>query len=201
MTRSKILVVDDNPVFRENAKRNIKKFDVVTASTIPAAIQMIDNNGISLIVVDIKLKGKSRGFNIFKELFCRGESIPGILITGHGWADYDEKYFTSLGAIKILAKGGGQGPLSERIELEAVKILDDENSPFVLAESHMKQEGLENKNMTYNNETKTMSDWLNVAKNTATTPEERKAIMKDIAQVCNKYSQHNDDADYVFPRV
>ena len=200
MTRTRILVVDDELRFLEKVKQNIKKFDVVTASTIPEAIQMIVNDGISLIVADIKLKGKSRGFKIFSELFCRGESIPGILITGYSLTEADKKYFTLLGAIKILEKGGGQGTLSERVEREAVNILDDKDSPFVSAERRIKQDGLENKNMTYNKKTKKISDWLGVVKKPATTPEEKIAIVKNIAKVCNKHSQHNDGTDYVFPR-
>ena len=201
MTRIRILVVDDELTFLEKVKQNIKKFDVVTASTIPEAIHMIVNGGISLIVADIKLKGKSRGFKIFNKLFCQGELIPGILITGQSLTEADKKYFTSLGAIKILEKGGGQGTLSERIEREAANILDDEDSPFVLVERRIKQEKLENKNMTYNEKTKKISYWLGMLKKPSTTHKEKKAIMKNMAKIYNKYSQHNDNTDYVFPRV
>ena len=54
--------------------------------------------------------------------------------------------------------------------------------------------------MTYNKKTKKISDWLGVVKKPATTPEEKIAIVKNIAKVCNKHSQHNDGTDYVFPR-
>ena len=197
--KSQILIVDDELEFLERTKRNIKKFCVVTTSTIPDAIQIIRNGGISLIVVDIKLKGSSRGFKIFNELFFRGISIPGILITGHAFTNTDKRYFASRGAIRILNKGVGKGPLSARIEQEAVKILAEENSPFILYERRITQDSLGYKNMMYGGDTKKISDWLDVVKTPETPPEEKTAILRNIAEACKKYSQHQNDADYTFP--
>ena len=197
-SKPRILIVDDEPGFLEKARRNIKKFEVVTALTIPDAVRIISNGGISLIVADIKLKGDARGYAIFDELFHRGESIPAILITGNELRDDDEEYFSSRGAIRTLKKGGGKGTLSARIEETATVILDDENSPFVLFERRIRNEELECENMAHAGSTAEISEWLAVAKK-ETSVEERIVILKKIAVVCNKYMQHRDSTDYVFP--
>ena len=197
-SKPRILIVDDEPGFLEKAKRNIKKFEVVTAPAIPDAVRIISNGGISLIVADIKLKGDARGYEIFDELFHSGESIPAILITGNELRDDDEEYFSSRGAIRTLKKGGGKGTLSARIEGAATVILDDENSPFVLFERRIRQEKLEYQNMTHAGSTAEISEWLAAAKK-ETSVEERAVILKKVAAVCNKYMQHRDSTDYVFP--
>ena len=198
MTRPKILIVDDELDFLKRARRNIKEFEVETASTIPDALQLIGNGGIKLIVTDIKLRGQERGYEIFELLFRNGEAIPVILITGYDLTDDDVKHFKSLGAVEILSKAGEKGPLSKAIERAATRIFKDKNSMFVLFEKKIWQEDLQNKNMTYAGSTKKISEWVEIVKS-ENNPNERARMLKELALVCNRHGRHRDSSDYVFP--
>ena len=195
----RILIVDDEEDFLVRAKRNIKKFEAVPASTVTEALQLISDGGISLIVADMKLRGRERGYEIFDALFRNGEAIPVILITGYELTDTDERHFKSLGAIEILVKAGEMGPLSKVIEQTATRILADENSRFSQVEKKIWQEDLQDKRMTHGGSTNAISAWLEIAKKPAISDDERKAILKGMASACDRYVQHRDSTDYAFP--
>ena len=200
MTASlKILMIEDDIVFSERAKRNIKKFEVKTVSTISDALQSIQNGEISLIVADIKLKNQERGDEILESLFHNGEAIPVILMTAFDLTDEDKRHFKSLGVIEILSKAGENVPLSKAIERTATHVLNNKNNRFVLFEKNVWQEGLQNKNMAYSGLTKKISEWLEIAKS-VDDQNKRTAMLQELALVCDKYHRHKDNRDYVFPR-
>jgi len=199
--KRKILVIDDDQIFLRRTKKNIKKFDVETTTTVSGAINVINKGGISFIVVDIKLRGGARGYAIFSKLFFKGTAVPGILITGHQLTKTEKTYLASLGALEILQKGGGTGSMSSRIEQSAIKILKNRNSKFIAITRRIEGYKLENKNMMYREKTMPIHKVIAHLKRSHLPIEEEDLVIRDISLICNAHLKHEDHSDYIFPQI
>jgi len=83
--RHKILVVDDDTDVLETRKIVLEhnNYEVVTASNIKVAEEILENNGIELIILDVMMENDSDGFNFAQKLKSNNKfkQIPIILAT------------------------------------------------------------------------------------------------------------------------
>jgi two-component system OmpR family response regulator len=83
--RHTILVVDDDPHFRElyHTALRIRGFNVATASDGLAALEVIDNRLPSLIILDLNMP-RVDGWDVLRELHSNESTraIPVIVVTG-----------------------------------------------------------------------------------------------------------------------
>jgi DNA-binding response OmpR family regulator len=82
--RHSILVVDDDPLFRELYRTALRfeGFDVSTASDGVAALRSIERNPPSLVVLDVNMPGLD-GWGVLKELSSHDatRALPVIVVT------------------------------------------------------------------------------------------------------------------------
>jgi response regulator RpfG family c-di-GMP phosphodiesterase len=83
--RHKILVVDDDTDVLETRKIVLEhnNYEVVTASNVKVAEEILENNGIELIILDVMMENDSDGFNFAQKLKSNDKfkKIPIILAT------------------------------------------------------------------------------------------------------------------------
>ncbi len=83
--RHKILVVDDDTDVLETRKIVLEhnNYEVVTASNIKVAEEILENNKIELIILDVMMENDSDGFNFAQKLKSNNKfkQIPIILAT------------------------------------------------------------------------------------------------------------------------
>lgn len=83
-----ILIVDDDPTIRRVLEDLLKKegFNVLSALNVDAALPLIDQRDLDLIVTDLKMPGKS-GMDLLTAVRERRPSLPVIMITAFGNVD------------------------------------------------------------------------------------------------------------------
>ena len=128
----KILIVDDDPSILEvlDARLSASNFKVLKAKDAAGAEQILNaQNGIDLLVSDIKMPGKS-GMELFTDIRKSLPNLPVIFLTAYGTipdavdaiklgaADYISKPFDGLELIKkinsmmaLRGTGAGTGPM------------------------------------------------------------------------------------------
>ena len=82
MDNRPILVVDDDADFAEAMQESLEQRDyqVKLAGTGEQAISLIDNNGINIVLLDIRLPNMS-GIQVYRYLRLHRPSLPVIFIT------------------------------------------------------------------------------------------------------------------------
>lgn len=80
-----ILLVDDEPAFRESSHRLLKRrgLDVLTAENGQAALDVLNRSAVDLIVVDLKMPMMG-GEEFLRRAHPLYPEIPKIVLTGHG---------------------------------------------------------------------------------------------------------------------
>ena len=100
----KVLVVDDEPIVRESIRDWLKDagYQVATAETGEEALEMVEKQDFSVMVLDLRLPGKS-GITVLKEVKTQRPWIKSIIITAYPSAETTAEA-TKLGAIDYLIK-------------------------------------------------------------------------------------------------
>ena len=79
----KILVVDDENIVLESCKRVLgDSFEVVSAKSADAALEVLGRETVGLILLDIKMPGKD-GISLLKEVKEKWRNIPVIVMSGY----------------------------------------------------------------------------------------------------------------------
>ncbi len=96
MKRSKILLVDDEPVFTANMSKLLSNrgYRVKTAASGQAAIGLLEEENFDVIVLDLKMPGMD-GIATLREIQKMGRFTETLILTGHGSID------TALEAVKL----------------------------------------------------------------------------------------------------
>jgi len=82
-TRARILVVDDDPVSRVTlAALLADDFEVVTASSARAAIEILDRRPIDVLCTDYEMPDMN-GAQLLDLVFSRFPCVAGVVVTGH----------------------------------------------------------------------------------------------------------------------
>ncbi len=99
-----ILIVDDEPIVREAISDWLKDagYEVMTAESGEAALELIAKQDFSVMVVDIRLPGMT-GINVLKEVKAVRPGIKSIVITAYP-TDETAAEAKKLGAIDFLVK-------------------------------------------------------------------------------------------------
>jgi len=104
MLENSVLIVDDEPIVRESIRDWLKDagYQVATAENGEEALEMIKKQDFSVMVLDIRLPGKT-GITVLKEVKGQRPWIKSIIITAYPSAETTSEA-TKLGAIDYLIK-------------------------------------------------------------------------------------------------
>jgi DNA-binding NtrC family response regulator len=99
-----ILVVDDEAIIRESIRDWLKDvgYRVETAKTGEEALEMIEKQDFSVIILDVRLPGKS-GVTVLREVKAVKPQIKSIMITAYPSAELAAEA-KKLGAVDYLIK-------------------------------------------------------------------------------------------------
>jgi putative nucleotidyltransferase with HDIG domain len=88
MAREKILIVDDEEMIRDLCYHILSSegYEVSTASSGTAALDVLAQDDLDLLITDIKMPGMD-GLELFERVRQRNQDIVTIFITGHGTLD------------------------------------------------------------------------------------------------------------------
>lgn len=104
MEENSVLIVDDEPIVRESIRDWLKDagYEVATAETGEEALEMIKKQDFRVIVLDVRLPGKT-GMTVLKEVKALKPEIKSIVITAYPSAELATEAM-KLGAIDYLIK-------------------------------------------------------------------------------------------------
>jgi sulfite reductase subunit B len=104
MVGRSVLVVDDEPIVRESIRDWLKDagYQVATAESGEEALEMVEKQDFSVMVLDIRLPGKT-GITVLKEVKSQRPWIKSIIITAYPSAETTSEA-RKLGAIDYLIK-------------------------------------------------------------------------------------------------
>ena len=104
MLENSVLIVDDEPIVRESIRDWLKDagYQVATAESGEEALEMIERQDFSVVVLDIRLPGQT-GITVLKEVKAQRPWIKSIIITAYPSAETTAEA-KKLGAIDYLIK-------------------------------------------------------------------------------------------------
>jgi DNA-binding NtrC family response regulator len=87
----KILVVDDEGIVLESCRRVlVDRFEVITASSADAALDVLRREPVEMILLDIKMPVKD-GMSLLKEVKEKWPNIPVIVMSGYATTETVEQ--------------------------------------------------------------------------------------------------------------
>jgi FixJ family two-component response regulator len=116
-TNSTVLVVDDEPAFRESVGRLLRSIGL-EAQLFASVADFLNSDppdGPACLVLDVRLPGKS-GLDLQRELAAANRELPIIFITGHGDVPMTVQAMRG-GAIEFLTK-----PFRDQDLLDAIQL-------------------------------------------------------------------------------
>ena len=104
MVNRPVLVVDDEPIVRESIRDWLKDagYQVVTAETGEAALELVKKQDFSVVILDVRLPGRT-GISILREVKALKPQLKSIIITAYPATELAEEA-KELGAIDYLIK-------------------------------------------------------------------------------------------------
>jgi DNA-binding NtrC family response regulator len=99
-----VLVVDDEPIVRESIRDWLVNagYQVATAESGEEALEMVEKQDFSIIIVDVRLPGKT-GITVLKEVKALKPQIKSIVITAYPSTELAAEAM-KLGAVDYLIK-------------------------------------------------------------------------------------------------
>jgi len=115
MEQLKILIVDDEQelLFAMAQRLELRGFDVEAATSGTDALRLIEDDGFSVLILDVKMPGVG-GLELMAQIRDRNPDIPVILFTGHSSVADAEKGMRA-GAFDYLIKPIDIDALIQRI--------------------------------------------------------------------------------------
>ena len=104
MQDTSVLIVDDEPIVRESIRDWLKDagYQVATAESGEEALEMIEKQDFSVILLDVRLPGQT-GITVLKQVKALKPEIKSIIITAYPSAELTAEAM-ELGAIDYLVK-------------------------------------------------------------------------------------------------
>ena len=140
----RILIVDDEADIAAILKLHLEDSGYITAwaGNGQAALQMINEGGFSLILMDVKMPGMN-GVEVLKRVREAGLDVAVIMMTAHGSEDLVVECMTS-GAVDYISKPFSLDDTLQRVEravanrrmLLSKKRLEQEKEDFLYMLSH-----------------------------------------------------------------
>jgi len=199
--KKKILILDDNKLLLFELQVNISKFDVITAETIEEAMRKLQKNDITFIVADIRLKKGKKGQEIFNKLFKKGKSIPGIVFSAYALTESVIEELTDYGIIHFIEKTGDKKRLSQRIESEAIKLLNDPKMRFFAVSQKINQLGLLDTKIGRGTGKVTLKKKLDQIYRRKYNIAEENKIKEEMIKICNHYLLPERGRPNPFPQI
>lgn len=130
MQKHAVLVVDDEPIVRESISDWLQDagYRVVTAESGEQALEMIQNQDFSIMILDVRLPGKT-GIKVLSEVKAQRPWLKSIVITAYPTAETAVEAM-KLGAIDYLIKPFAPDNL-EKLVRETLAAIDAEPHPFI----------------------------------------------------------------------
>src|SRR5256714_10425738 len=92
--KSRVVLVEDHPMFREQLAQLINKEPSMTVSgeadNIRDALEVLESAAADIVIVDLTLKGPS-GLELIKDLKARGIDVPVLVLSMHDELLYAER--------------------------------------------------------------------------------------------------------------
>src|SRR5215468_7030290 len=112
-----VLIVDDDPEFRDSVARLLRTVGLVSQqfSSVSDFLKAKPSDGPSCLVLDVRLPGRS-GLELQRELAAANRQLPIIFITAHGDVPMSVQAMKG-GAIEFLTK-----PFRDQDLIEAVEV-------------------------------------------------------------------------------
>jgi len=199
--KKKILVLDDNKALLFELKENISKFDVIPAETIEEAMRKFLKNDISFIVADVRLKKGKKGQEVFNKLFKKGRSIPGIVFSAYALTESVIEDLSDYGILAFIEKTGNRKRLSQRIQREATKLLNDPKMRFFAVAQKIKEFGLLNTKMGKMMGQITLKKKLDQIYKRKYTIAEENEIKDEMVKIINHYLIPEGNRPHTFPQI
>ena len=104
MPTKPVLIVDDEPIVRESIRDWLEDagYPVATAESGEQALEMIGKEDFSVIILDVRLPGKT-GIKVLQEVKALKPEIKSIIITAYPSAELADEAM-KLGAVDYLIK-------------------------------------------------------------------------------------------------
>ncbi|MCA9412315.1 MAG: response regulator [Candidatus Omnitrophica bacterium] len=104
-TTRKILVVDDNRLYREAVRRNLEFVDyqVLEAEDLPSALNEIRTQHPQAVITDLDMTHRTEGLDLIREVKTRYPLMPVILVSAVGTFEEGAKA-QELGATAVISK-------------------------------------------------------------------------------------------------
>ena len=85
MNKKRILVVDDNELFRDSIVETLRRqfYETEAAKDGPSAIEIIEQRHFDLVISDMKMPGMS-GIELLEQIKSINPEIPFLIITAYG---------------------------------------------------------------------------------------------------------------------
>lgn len=135
----KVLLVDDNPLYRQSVKRNLEmhKYKVYEAEDASEALKLLNqvqtksHTQVDAVITDLALRTPREGISLISEVRKRYPTLPVILISAVGTFD-DGALAKECGATYVVSKnrlGGEKGFLIKLLE-KAISSVETERELF-----------------------------------------------------------------------
>jgi adenylate cyclase len=113
--RPVLLVVDDEPRILSALQRCLRRegYEIVSADSGPAALRLLRERHVDLLLTDHKMPGMS-GLDLIREVTEQWPGIPRLLLTGWG-AEVGPAEMLRLGIGALVAKPWGDADLKARL--------------------------------------------------------------------------------------
>jgi len=195
----KILIMDDNEDLLRQLETTITKFEVVTTKTVEEAVQILESQDISFFVVDLDLGYEKTGEIAYDLIFSKGKSIPAIVLSGKEITDKMREYLLEMGFSSILTKEHPEKRVSDLVEEEAQRILDDCAERIKQVRKNVERLRIGGKPLSYNGQFKSIDDWIKSIANCNHTADDMKEEMKLktlIINVCRAMRKRIDEYEF-----
>lgn len=122
MVSKPILIVDDEPIVRESIRDWLKDagYQVATAVSGEEALEMIDKQEFSVMILDVRLPGKT-GIKVLNEVKALNPHIKSIVITAYPSVELAVEAM-KLGAVDYLIKPVAPDDLERLIRETLLKL-------------------------------------------------------------------------------
>lgn len=185
MEESSVLIVDDEPIVRESIKDWLKDagYQVATAESGEEALEIIEKQDFSVMVLDIRLPGKT-GMTVLKEIKAQRPWIKSIIITAYPSAETTTEA-TKLGAVDYLIKPVAPDDL-ERLIRETLSSVGREPTVTTKVEVRPKPPAVEE---------------VAVKKSFVITKESLKSMVENLAKEMEVVGVKSKHGKYVYDRI
>jgi CheY-like chemotaxis protein len=111
-----VLVVEDNPAMRKMIVLQLRalNYRVIEASSVPGALEVLENNAVQVVFSDIIMPGGSNGIDLFRATLARWPQVRFVLSSGFA----DPKILNGLGSagnVRVLVKPFRKAELAREI--------------------------------------------------------------------------------------